>query len=76
MKITTEKIAHWKTLYKHGDYQVLAGKYQQDVNQHISLKFARDLVQEAFKFGVCRDNLYPVIEKYYQGVEKELSKQK
>lgn len=73
MTIAVEKLNTWKTLYKFGDYQKLADAYC-TVNQKISQKFARDLVQEAFKYGVCRDNLYPVINSYYNKVEKQLKK--
>lgn len=74
MNIKPEILNKWKAAYVHGDYMRIADDYI-SINQRISQQRARKLVQDAFKFGICRDNLYPVIEKYFQKIEKKLKAQ-
>lgn len=73
MTIKTEILDKWRALYAHGDYNKIADVYC-TFNQRVAQKTARDFVREAFKFGVCRDNLYPIIESYYKKIEKQLRK--
>lgn len=73
MEIKREILAKWKQLYAHGDYMKIADIFCTQY-QRISQQLARKWVQIACQTGVCDERLYPIIEGYYNKIEKQLKK--
>lgn len=73
MKVDNEVLSRWKSLYQSGDKTKIAEQYCV-ANQKASLSTVQGWISQTFKFGHCPDRLYPVINSYYNKVEKQLKK--
>lgn len=75
MEIKRDILAKWKALYVRGDY-LLIGYQIAATDQRLSQKTCIDWVRTALRTGITTDRVYQGISKYYNQIEKQLSKQK